>query len=124
MSQPKILIVDDNPINVELALFALEADGLSAVTAVNDANDAMKAIEHDPPALILMDIQLPGTNGLAFTQKIKSDPALSGIVVVAFTAYAMKGDESRMRAAGCDGYIPKPIDVRTFAQTVRAFLKE
>ena len=70
-----------------------------------------------------MDIQLPGTDGLTFTRRLKADPATRHIVIVALTAYAMKGDESRMRAAGCDGYLSKPIDVGTFASRVLSHLR-
>ena len=73
-------------------------------------------------ALVLMDIQLPGMDGLALTHRIKADPALRHIVVVAFTAYAMRGDELRFLAAGCDGYLAKPIDVMSFAARVRGYL--
>jgi len=123
MTPRKILIVDDNSVNIELAAFTLEADGLTVCSASN-ASDARKAIDEDPPDLVLMDIQMPGMNGLEFTRRLKEDPATSAILILAFTAYAMKGDESRMRAAGCDGYIAKPIDVRTFAATVRTFLAD
>jgi two-component system, cell cycle response regulator DivK len=75
------------------------------------------------PDLVLMDIQLPGEDGLALTRRIKADPAWQHLVVVAFTAYAMRGDEARMREGGCDGYLAKPIDVKTFAAQVRALLQ-
>ncbi len=75
-------------------------------------------IEQGLPDLILMDIQMPGMNGLELTRLVKADPRYRHIVVIAFTAYSMKGDEMRMRAAGCDGYITKPIEVATFSQLV------
>jgi two-component system cell cycle response regulator DivK len=121
MTAPRILIVDDQPMNIELARFVLEHDGL-AVDAAADAGQAMAAIAACRPDLVLMDIQMPGTDGLSLTRSLKQDPATRRIVVVAFTAYAMKGDEARLRAAGCDGYIAKPIQVASFAAAVRALL--
>ena len=116
---PHVLVVDDNPINLELASFVLAADGWCVSTA-DDAEEALRCIEQRLPDLILMDIQLPGMDGLTLTRQIKADPALRHITVVAFTAYAMKGDEAIMRAAGCDGYLAKPIEVARFAAQVRA----
>jgi len=121
MSARRALVVDDNELNVELASFLLEADGWAVATA-SDAAGALAQVASARPDLILMDIQLPGMDGLALTRRLKSDPATRGIFIVAFTAYAMKGDEHRMREAGCDGYISKPIDVATFAASVRAVL--
>lgn len=116
---PHVLVVDDNPLNLELASYVLAADGWSVSTA-GDALEALRALELRLPELILMDIQLPGMDGLTLTRQIKADPALRHITVVAFTAYAMKGDEAIMRAAGCDGYLAKPIEVARFAEQVRA----
>lgn len=121
MSAPLVLIVDDHPMNIELARFVLEAGGFAVDVAV-DAAQAIKGIAARRPDLILMDIQMPGTDGLALTRQLKQDPLTQGIVVVAFTAYAMKGDEARMRAAGCDGYLTKPIQVASFAASVQALL--
>ena len=118
---PRVLVVDDNPFNLELASFVLLADGLVVATA-GDADEALGRIADFQPDLILMDIQLPGMDGLALTRRLKADPATRRIVVVAFTAYAMKGDEAAMRAAGCDGYLAKPIDVTRFAAEVRGLL--
>jgi len=115
------LIVDDNEINSELATFVLEADGF-AVESVANATDALQRIDASRPDLILMDIQLPGMDGLALARALKDDPATRDIEIIAFTAYAMKGDEAKARAAGCDGYIAKPIDVANFAAQVRACL--
>jgi CheY-like chemotaxis protein len=117
----RVLVVDDNELNLELARFALADAGFEVASAL-DAAQAHLRIADFAPQLILMDIQMPGVDGLTLTRRIKSDAATAHIVVVAFTAYAMKGDEAKMRAAGCDGYISKPIDVRTFAQRVRACL--
>lgn len=123
MNAPLVLVVDDNAMNVELVGFVLEADGFAVATA-SDAAQALRAIERQRPQLILMDIQMPGLDGLSLTRQIKADAALRGIVVVAFTAYAMKGDEQKMRDAGCDAYLAKPVDVATFADQVRALLPQ
>jgi len=121
VSAPRVLIVDDNEMNVELAKFVLETDGFDVESAV-DAIEALERIPEFLPDLILMDIQMPGMDGLELTRQLKADPARKGILIVAFTAYAMRGDEARMRAAGCDGYLSKPIDAPTFAARVRSFL--
>ncbi len=115
---PRVLIVDDNDLNLELARFVLEDAGL-VVESVPDAAHALQRLQHDLPDLILMDIQLPGMDGLELTRCLKADERLRDIVVIAFTAFAMKGDEQRMREAGCDGYLAKPIDVSRFAEQVR-----
>ncbi len=121
MSPHRILIVDDHVTNIELTRFVLEADGLQ-VDAVLNARQALEQIRRQPPDLVLMDIQMPGIDGLDLTRRLKADPATRSIVVVAFTAYAMKGDETRLRSAGCDGYLAKPINVALFADQVRALL--
>lgn len=121
VSVPRVLVVDDNEMNVELAKFVLGEDGFIVDTAA-DASEALVRIGSAQPELILMDIQLPGMDGLELTRLLKADPALRHIVVLAFTAYAMQGDEAKMRAAGCDGYLSKPINVATFAASVRARL--
>ncbi len=120
MTSPRILVVDDNAINIELVTFLLTSNGLVVESAANAAQ-AVERVGVFQPDLILMDVQLPGMDGLSLTRQIKADPATRHIVVVAFTAYAMKGDEAKMRAAGCDGYLSKPIDVATFAASVRAY---
>jgi len=122
MSAGRVLIVDDNRINVDLTEFLLEQAGFAYATAV-DANDAQAQIPVFAPDLILMDIQMPGMDGLALTRRLKADAATRHIVIVAFTAYAMKGDELKMRAAGCDGYLSKPIDVASFGQHIRGYLE-
>jgi two-component system cell cycle response regulator DivK len=121
MPSEPILIVDDNPYNLKLARLLLTAEGYDARTAT-DAEHAMTVLEEFKPRLILMDIQLPGMDGLELTRRLKSEAATRDIVIVALTAYAMKGDEERARAAGCDGYIAKPIDVRTLPSAVAGFL--
>jgi len=93
------------------------------VDSVMDAGELMAHIATFQPDLILMDIQLPGSDGLTLTRRIKADPGTRGIAIAAFTAYAMKGDEAKMRAVGCDGYIAKPIEVTTLVDQVRAILQ-
>ncbi|OYT87770.1 MAG: hypothetical protein CFE46_11600 [Burkholderiales bacterium PBB6] len=119
MTPLRVLVVDDNPLNLELVSFVLGAEGMEVVEAV-DAEQAQAKLTGFQPDLVLMDVQLPGLDGLALTRLLKADQATRHMKVVAFTAYAMKGDEGKMRAAGCDGYLAKPIDVATFADQVRA----
>jgi CheY-like chemotaxis protein len=118
---PRILIVDDNAMNIDLVSFLLAADSMQVESAA-DAAQASARIAALPPDLILMDIQMPGVDGLELTRRLKADPATRRIPIVALTAYAMKGDEDRMLAAGCDGYIAKPVEVATFTRRVREFL--
>jgi CheY-like chemotaxis protein len=110
----RILIVDDNPVNLKLASALLELDGYVVAQAV-DAEQAQEMLRGELPDLILMDIALPGMDGLSLTRKLKADGRLRHIPVVALTAFAMKGDEEKARAAGCEGYITKPINTRDLA---------
>jgi two-component system, cell cycle response regulator DivK len=121
MAGEPILIVDDNPQNLKLARLLLVGEGFEARTAV-DAEQALTVLKDFRPKLILMDIQLPGMDGLSLTRLLKADPNTSEIVIVALTAYAMRGDEERARAAGCDGYIAKPLDINTLAKTVARYI--
>ncbi len=121
MAGESILIIDDNATNSKLAAFVLQRAGFEVRTAA-DVVEARAAIAQRQPALILMDLQLPGVDGLTFTRELKGNPTTAGIVIVALTAYAMKGDEERARAAGADGYVSKPIETRTFAATVASHL--
>ena len=116
-----ILIVDDNASNTKLLAFLLTSKGYQVRTAAS-APEALAVLEEFQPALILMDIQLPGMDGLTLTRQLKADPRTSGILVIAATAYAMKGDAERARAAGCDGYITKPIDTRRLPQEIERYL--
>lgn len=116
-----VLIVDDNLANLKLAKVLLSAEGYEVATAT-DAEEALKVLEETIPNLILMDLQLPGMDGLELTRRLKSDPNTRGIIVLAITAYAMKGDEQKATQAGCDGYITKPINTRTLAETVNRYL--
>ncbi|MBL9015186.1 MAG: response regulator [Myxococcales bacterium] len=122
MSGERILIVDDNATNLKLVAYLMSANGYEVTTA-QDAETALAAIAKSPPRLILMDLQLPGIDGLELTRKLKADPATKDILVVAVTAYAMKGDEAKARAAGCDGYITKPIDTRELPREIERQLR-
>ena len=117
----RILVVEDNPVNLELVRDILEAHGHEVLEASN-ATDGLALLSGELPDLILMDIQLPGMDGLTATRQIKADARLQGIPVVALTAHAMRGDEERALAAGCDGYVSKPIDTRALPQMVAGFL--
>jgi CheY-like chemotaxis protein len=122
MTGKSILIVDDNQANLKLARVLLEGEGFDTRTAV-DAEEALDALQNFKPDLILMDIQLPGIDGLELTRQLKARPATKDIRIVALTAYAMKGDEQKARDAGCDGYITKPIDTRTLSDTIARYLE-
>lgn len=117
----RILIVDDNVTNLKLVAYLMKAKGYDVGTAV-DAESALAEIRAHRPRLILMDLQLPGTDGLELTRRLKADPATRGILVIAVTAYAMKGDQDRALAAGCDDYVTKPIDTRTLPETIARHL--
>jgi len=121
MAQEPILIIDDNPSNVKLARVLLENAGFEVRTA-GDSDQALDVLRSFSPRLILMDIQLPGMDGLKLTRLLKDDPATRDAVIIAVTAYAMRGDEERTKSAGCDGYISKPIDTRCFVNQVRQYL--
>ena len=117
----KVLIVEDNPANMKLAFTLLQSAGHSVLTAA-DAEAGLALAREEQPALILMDIQLPGMDGLEATMLLKQDAATCAIPVIALTALAMKGDEQRIRAAGCDGYIAKPMRYQEFLSTIAAHL--
>ncbi len=121
MANEKILIVDDNPANLKLARVLLTIEGYE-VQVANDAEQALKGLESWKPRLILMDIQLPGMDGLTLTRHLKNNPETEDIVIVALTAYAMKGDEERAKAAGCDDYIAKPINTETLPRVLAGHL--
>jgi CheY-like chemotaxis protein len=121
MAGERILIVDDNAINLKLVAYLMKANGYTVVTAL-DAESAIEAIRSNHPDVILMDIQLPGIDGLELTRRLKADPKTRDIVIVAVTAYAMKGDQAKALAAGCDDYITKPIDTRTLPETIAKHL--
>lgn len=121
MAGERILIVDDNAINLKLVAYLMKANGYVVETAL-DAESAIDAIRANHPDVILMDIQLPGIDGLELTRRLKADPKTRDIVIVAVTAYAMKGDQAKALAAGCDDYITKPIDTRTLPETIARHL--
>jgi two-component system cell cycle response regulator DivK len=118
----RVLIVDDNAINLKLARVLLAGEGFEVRTATS-AEDALLVLEAFAPHLILMDIQLPGIDGLELTRRLKSDPRHAAIAIVALTAYAMKGDEAKALAAGCDGYITKPIDADSLPGVVAGHIR-
>jgi two-component system cell cycle response regulator DivK len=117
----RILIIEDNPTNMTLAIFLLQSAG-HAVLSATDAETGLTLARDEQPNLILMDIQLPGMDGLQATKLLKQDETTRAIPVIALTALAMKGDEERIRAAGCDGYIAKPMRYQEFLATVAAQL--
>ncbi|MEM7570069.1 MAG: response regulator [Pseudomonadota bacterium] len=117
----KILVVEDNDLNMKLFCDLLEANKFTPLQT-RDGLAAIDIAKQQLPQLILMDIQLPHVSGLEITRRIKADPLTSQIPIVAITAFAMKGDEEKVRKAGCEGYISKPISVKGFIQTVRHFV--
>jgi two-component system cell cycle response regulator DivK len=123
MAGEPVLIVDDNPINLKLTKVLLVKEGYEVKTAP-DAEVALEIIAGFKPRLILMDIQLPGMDGLELTRRLKESKDTKNIIILAFTAYAMKGDEEKAAAAGCDGYITKPIDTQTFPAVIAGFMSK
>lgn len=117
MAGDPILIVDDNPQNLKLARVILTVEGYEVQTAA-DAEEALRVLQSFTPRLILMDLQLPGMDGLQLTRHLRRDPSWQDVRIVALTAYAMKGDEEKALGAGCDGYITKPIDTERLARLV------
>ena len=123
MPSKSIFIIDDHPVNLELAKVLLTLEGYDVHTA-GDAESALLLLPDLRPDLILMDIQLPGMDGLELARRLKADPLHKHARIVALTAYAMKGDEEKALAAGCDGYLSKPIDTRTFPRMLATFLAD
>ena len=117
----RILIVKDNPNNLKLVKIILEYSGHEVLQAVN-APEGIEIAQRLLPEVILMDIQLPGMDGLTATRILKKDINTKNIKIIALTAFAMKGDEEKMRMAGCDGYIAKPINYKEFLHTVNEFI--
>ena len=120
-SDAVILIVEDNEANQLLASAVLEREGYK-VEVASSSDEALDRLKRRPPDLILMDVQMPGIDGLSLTRRLKADERTASIPVVALTALAMRGDRERSLDAGCAGYISKPIDTRTFAAEVRKYL--
>lgn len=123
MDAKPILIVEDNPINLMLIKTLLSFKGYELRTAGN-AEEALKVLETFQPKLILMDIQLPGMDGLELTRQLRANPKFQNVIILAVTAYAMKGDKEKALAAGCDGYIAKPIDSRMFMDIIAEYLRK
>ena len=121
MANETVLVIEDNEMNMKLARSLLQL-GKYRVLEASDAENGIKLAQEHHPDLILMDIQLPGMDGLTATREIKNDPAVKDITVIALTSYAMQGDEEKAKDAGCAGYISKPIDTRSFLETVGQFL--
>lgn len=117
----RILIVEDNDLNMKLFQDLLEAHGLETIQTRNGV-DALAKARSERPDLIVMDIQLPEMSGLEVTRELKRDPELRSIPVIAVTAFAMKGDEERIRAEGCEAYLSKPISIDRFIETVKSYL--
>lgn len=120
MAEKKILIVDDNRMNLELVSDLLEVNGYQVLQA-EDAKSGIDIAKKEIPDLILMDVQLPGMDGIQATRVLKEDVETRDIPVVALTAHAMKGDREKILEAGCAGYITKPIDTREFPKIVAGF---
>ncbi len=117
----RILIVDDNATNLKLMMYLVKAQGYEVDTA-GDATAALDRIRDHRPDLVLMDLQLPGVDGLDVVRRLKADPATRDIAIIAVTAYAMKGDREKAIAAGCDDYVTKPIDTRTLPALIASHL--
>ena len=123
MSNKLILIVEDNPRNLKLFRDILQVKGYETLE-VMEGSKVVDLAKHNRPDLILMDIHLPGMDGLSVTKILKSDLQTKNIPIVALTAYAMRDDEQKILEAGCDGYIAKPIDTRKFPEAVAGYLKK
>ena len=122
MAGAKLLLVEDNPVNRRLAMFLLHSQGYQ-VREATSAQEAFEILKTEPMDLIVMDIQLPGMDGLAATTKLKAEPATANIPVIAVTSYAMAGDREKALAAGCSGYVTKPIDKTIFLAEISRHLK-
>jgi CheY-like chemotaxis protein len=120
-ASPLILVVDDNPSGQLLVTTVLQLDGFQ-VEGAGSSFEVLERLRARTPDLILMDVQLPGQDGLSLTRQLRAEPATASIRVVALTAYAMAGDREQAIAAGCIGYITKPVDTRNLADQVRGFL--
>jgi two-component system cell cycle response regulator DivK len=117
-----ILLVEDNPHNRKIFSGMLTHHGFR-VREAETGDAALASVAEEPPDLILMDLSIPGVDGWECTKRLKADPKTGGIPIIALTAHAMRGDEERARAAGCDGYLSKPISPKKVVEEVRAYLK-
>ena len=122
MGNATILVIEDNELNMKLVKSLLEI-GKYRVLAAEDAESGIQVARENHPDLILMDIQLPGMDGLTATKILKADRKVHAIPIVALTSHAMEGDDKKALTAGCDGYIPKPIDTKNFLATIGQYLK-
>jgi CheY-like chemotaxis protein len=123
MARARILVVDDNPANLRLLRILLQGEAYDVRTAADGA-EALAVVGEFQPRLILMDVQMPGMDGFEVTRRLKADAATREIVIVALTASAMKGDEEKARAAGCDGYVSKPIDTRSLPAVIARHIED
>ena len=121
MQNKMVLVIEDNPLNMKLIRTLLQLGDFDMLEAP-DAENGIELAKKIKPDLILMDIQLPGMDGLNATQIIRNDPSLKEIPIVAITSYAMHGDEQKAKSAGCSGYIAKPIDTRSFLDTINEYM--
>lgn len=121
-SRNKVLVVEDNLLNMELVTDLLVANG-HIVCQARTAEEGLRLAQETLPDIILMDLSLPGMDGLAATRALRANPATGHLPVIALTAHAMKGDEESALNAGCDGYVAKPIDTRTFPAQVMNFIE-
>jgi CheY-like chemotaxis protein len=124
MSERKILVVEDNDMNMQLVEFLLEEGGYAIIKATS-GEEALALTQNgsdSTPDLILMDIHLPGMDGLSVVRAMKANARTARIPILALTAHAMRGDKDRFLEAGCDGYISKPIDVKTFLSSIERYL--
>ena len=121
MQNKMVLVVEDNPLNMKLIRSLLQLGDFDMIEAP-DAESGIELAKKIKPDLILMDIQLPGMDGLSATQLIKNDPSLNKVPIVAITSYAMHGDEQKTKSAGCSGYIAKPIDTRSFLDIINEYM--
>jgi CheY-like chemotaxis protein len=119
----RVLVVEDNEMNMQLVEYLLEEGGYQIVKAASGEEALATARGGEAVDLILMDIHLPGIDGLSVIREMKADPQTGSIPILALTAHAMRGDKDRFLEAGCDGYISKPIDVKTFLTSIRSYLR-
>jgi two-component system cell cycle response regulator DivK len=123
MSSARVLVVDDHPINTELCVFLLQEEGFDIRTAT-DADEALGILREFAPDVMLIDLRLPGMDGLSLTEMLRGDPANDGLCIIVVTSYAMRSDEEKAYIAGCNGYLRKPISTREFGSYVRRCLNE
>jgi len=119
----RVLVVEDNEMNMQLVEYLLEEGGYQIVKAASGEDALSIARGGEPVDLILMDIHLPGIDGLSVIREMKADPHTGSTPILALTAHAMRGDKDRFLEAGCDGYISKPIDVKTFLTSIRSYMR-